>query len=562
MSDGNELARNQNLICSRLAGLLRELFRHKTLKRDDIFVFVATGLETDPYIWQSRKPEEEEGRNYFDELVKLAQHRAGLLSERDLEKKVSASGPVIQNLPWLAEVLDLPIMVSQDQKAILGWVAKLPDIGVGFAIGEWRWDLLSHNSGVVPEVIETFRKTVSIGAILPEGSSFLSLYEGLQDRVFAPYAEGLIEYAIQKEIVDSFDSVLIDRRWDEIRSTISSFKAVTQATMEQKSVSGGLVIGYSETAIDDVKRSSKTFHVFDQPFDLIRSGKRTILKLISLTDGSSSFILSHGTKIVGIIETHRPCVFSDEYERFKNVPSSYEEWSLSNALNIDRSDLIFFRISGAGVGAIYNDRTRIIDIRDGFYCLESAFSSLFSIRASLSTLDVPWHTIGKLEQVIEALKKGRKGALFLVLKNKCDLTRVSGTVGLRIANSVDYQEHGDNGYSPPRFFHESDTAILVKLASLDGAVCLSTEGRLLSVGEILAPPACAFESMDYGARHNTARRVSHELPDAVVITVSEDGFVTVVQRGEPFQAIEPIFSPEEQAQRRAYNKIWGLPDTE
>ncbi len=72
------------------------------------------------------------------------------------------------------------------------------------------------------------------------------------------------------------------------------------------------------------------------------------------------------------------------------------------------------------------------------------------------------------------------------------------------------------------------------LTQTDGAALFDAEGRLLSLGVLLVPTPEAEASVDAvgGTRHTSARRYSHDDPEAVVIAVSEDGPVTVFRRGD------------------------------
>lgn len=71
------------------------------------------------------------------------------------------------------------------------------------------------------------------------------------------------------------------------------------------------------------------------------------------------------------------------------------------------------------------------------------------------------------------------------------------------------------------------------LGQLDGATMFDHDGTLLALGVRLVPSRQAEENVGPigGTRHTNARRYSVDEPDAFVITVSEDGPVTVFHRG-------------------------------
>lgn len=73
------------------------------------------------------------------------------------------------------------------------------------------------------------------------------------------------------------------------------------------------------------------------------------------------------------------------------------------------------------------------------------------------------------------------------------------------------------------------------LAQTDGATVFDRSGTLRRMGVQLVPTRSAEAAVRAvgGTRHTSARRYSHDDPDAVVIVVSEDGPVTIVRGGIP-----------------------------
>lgn len=71
------------------------------------------------------------------------------------------------------------------------------------------------------------------------------------------------------------------------------------------------------------------------------------------------------------------------------------------------------------------------------------------------------------------------------------------------------------------------------LAQTDGATVFDTNGTLRQMGVRLVPSAAAEAAVRPvgGTRHTSARRFSYDQPDATVVTVSDDGPVTVFQAG-------------------------------
>lgn len=72
------------------------------------------------------------------------------------------------------------------------------------------------------------------------------------------------------------------------------------------------------------------------------------------------------------------------------------------------------------------------------------------------------------------------------------------------------------------------------LAQTDGATVFDHSGTLRRMGVRLVPSVEAEDAVPAigGTRHTSGRRFSYDVPDAVVVVVSEDGPVTVFRKGE------------------------------
>lgn len=80
-------------------------------------------------------------------------------------------------------------------------------------------------------------------------------------------------------------------------------------------------------------------------------------------------------------------------------------------------------------------------------------------------------------------------------------------------------------------------AVLEKLASLDGAVAVSPDGRLLAYGARVTTQAAL---PGFGTRHAAARGYSEHDPDATVVLASEEtGWTKVFQDGRVVLEIDP-----------------------
>lgn len=66
------------------------------------------------------------------------------------------------------------------------------------------------------------------------------------------------------------------------------------------------------------------------------------------------------------------------------------------------------------------------------------------------------------------------------------------------------------------------------ITSIDGAVLIDTDGNCHAIGVILDGKTSETEDISNGARHNSARRYKNINNHAVIVIVSEDGYVTIL----------------------------------
>jgi hypothetical protein len=181
----------------------------------------------------------------------------------------------------------------------------------------------------------------------------------------------------------------------------------------------------------------------------------------------------------------------------------------------------------------YSDaRWRLLDIPAKFAAWKEALTNA-------STPDLA----ERLFQVALNLSESRKGALFVVLRNPEESASKLIAASDRMYEEVvaDDPEDPDN-LSPKRTKHalhhvvrgmhlsDLEPTILETIASLDGAVVVDLDGRLLTFGAILriAPEALEFDRAVQGARTLAGLAASQFGP---VLRVSEDGYMTMFLKG-------------------------------
>lgn len=131
--------------------------------------------------------------------------------------------------------------------------------------------------------------------------------------------------------------------------------------------------------------------------------------------------------------------------------------------------------------------------------------------------------VDRLLTLAKRMAKDGEGALFVIAR----ADRALGQVELHYP-----QLKHDGSVLDPGM-----DAVLLKLASLDGAMVVSPEGQLLAYGARLRPQRTL---PGFGTRHAAAKGYTEFDPDATVILASEEtGWVKVFQKGSPVVEIDP-----------------------
>ncbi|MAT06123.1 MAG: hypothetical protein CL424_13875 [Acidimicrobiaceae bacterium] len=94
---------------------------------------------------------------------------------------------------------------------------------------------------------------------------------------------------------------------------------------------------------------------------------------------------------------------------------------------------------------------------------------------------------------------------------------------------------------PLRLDRAGEAAALAQaLSQTDGAALFDRDTALVGLGIRLAPSQDAARTVSAmrGMRHTSARRYSHDDPDALVVVVSESGTVTLMYCGQAYTTIE------------------------
>jgi DNA integrity scanning protein DisA with diadenylate cyclase activity len=187
---------------------------------------------------------------------------------------------------------------------------------------------------------------------------------------------------------------------------------------------------------------------------------------------------------------------------------------------------------GALVFAFSDARWRLLDI-----------PTKFAVWCKAVGQGCPRGLAQKIFQAALNLSEGRRGALFVVLRNPAtSIPQLIAPPDRIIEEVVADDPHDPDNLSPrlaKRALHhvvrgqslmDLDPAVLEAAAGIDGAVVTDLEGRLLTFGAILriGPDALKIARAIEGARTLAAMAASYHGP---VLKVSEDGFLTMFLGG-------------------------------
>lgn len=164
---------------------------------------------------------------------------------------------------------------------------------------------------------------------------------------------------------------------------------------------------------------------------------------------------------------------------------------------------------------------------------------------------VSWHRDPPLEQWVRRLAdlspditvSGIRPLLRFAV-HELAARRIGATLIWRPAgNDVPAHRHEPLVHNAPRLrlSHSGEAAALAQaLSQTDGAALFDRETALIGLGIRLAPSSEAERLIGtlQGMRHTSARRSSHDDPEALVVVVSESGPVTIMYRGEAFTKID------------------------
>jgi hypothetical protein len=319
-----------------------------------------------------------------------------------------------------------------------------------------------------------------------------------------------------------------EHRVDRIASIIEMLRVAALSTYENRPISTGVLLlgGAHDPCRPDLSASIARASSHVESLASIKSFFR-------LADGvRTMFLADVEGRLIDIIDIDRwsrqlcPDAILDvpgaqAYQA--HARATLEQRSVCVVLSPSREIKVF--AEGAEVFAFHGAAWHLLDLKAKFEIWTDAVGNpLLALRLFQTALD---------------LADAREGALFVVLRDPADSVPrlVASADRLDVCDRTEMP--GSGVVSRREILHllegrsatDLDPSVLFTLASLDGAIVVDTDGRLLAAGAILRHPPSEEEleqgDIIEGARTTAAMTASRFGP---VLKVSEDGDITFYDR--------------------------------
>lgn len=212
----------------------------------------------------------------------------------------------------------------------------------------------------------------------------------------------------------------------------------------------------------------------------------------------------------------------------------YPDWAEPIA-RASRSGRCGISLSRQGDVLIFDEGTLRFTYRYGRwqYWNHTHLVNLLRDRARAQRVPPPilGRVVGSIYRAALDVSFRRCGGLFVILHNRNDLrnvVKVGDAIGDRKRNRVD---HDFDGVIQPHTIQSLPRAVVVELASLDGAVVLANSGRVLAYGAVLQPKKAGHLRGTEGSRTKAAIGASNY---GLTVKISADGEISVYHKGEAF----------------------------
>ncbi|HKZ85591.1 MAG TPA: hypothetical protein VJ793_18290 [Anaerolineae bacterium] len=321
---------------------------------------------------------------------------------------------------------------------------------------------------------------------------------------------------------NTFDEFVVSQHIEQhhrlnlsVSTVLEALHTLSEQSYENKSLTFGCILDPNQTT----GTSSAKF-----PADFLPSKKYK-----ALSDGfRTAYDISSDGQVLNFVDL----------ERFEKKPLTekhyYPDWAEPIA-RASRSGRCGIALSRQGDILIFDEGTLRFTYRYGQWQYWNHTHLVNLLRDRARAQRVPRSILGRVVGAIyrAALDVSfrRTGGLFVILHNRQSLrhvVRVGDAIGDAKRSETDAEfdevvrEHSIQ--SLPR-------AVVVELASLDGAIVLDNTGRVLAYGAVLQPKNAGHLRGTEGSRTKAAIGASNY---GLALKISADGDITVYYKGEEF----------------------------
>jgi hypothetical protein len=300
-----------------------------------------------------------------------------------------------------------------------------------------------------------------------------------------------------------------------VSTVLESLHTLAEQSYENKSLTFGCILDPSRTT----ETSGAKF-----PADFLTSKKYK-----ALSDGfRTAYYISSKGRVLDLVEL----------DHFWKKPLTekhyYPDWAEPIA-RVSRSDRCGIALSRQGDILVFDEGTLRFTYRYGRwqYWNHAHLVNLLrdKARGDEALLSIPGRVVGPIYRAALDVSFRRTGGLFVILHNPeslRDVVRVGDAIGDAKRSDIDTEfdrvVKGHNIQALPR-------AVVVELASLDGAIVLDNTGQVLAYGAVLQPKRTGRLRGTEGSRTKAAIGASNY---GLSLKISADGDITVYHEGEKF----------------------------
>lgn len=445
-------------------------------------------------------------RQHLNEFhVEFLEHAAGAVQRILPHVTLSTwkeSGPAKTRVKWksskrTAIVVTLSIRAAADDKgrSLRAEVTRTLLPGIGGKAGKTLDEREKEICNLIAERISEFANNLSAG----DGAGV------------PPGFQGAVKEAFDESVVAKY----VESYHRPTQALFDALHRLSEQSYENKALTFGCILDASSGKAE----SGSKF-----PSDYLASKKYK-----ALSDGyRTAYHVSAGGKMLGFIELD---LFAKKASVSKHY---YPDWAEPIA-RASRPNRYGIALSRQGDILVFDKGSLRFTYRFGRWQYWNHAHLIYLLRDRARAQRVPTKILGRVVGAIyrAALDVSfrRSGGLFVILHNRKFLKHVvreGDAIGDERRSTVDHDFDSAIGGPNVQSLHR---AVLVELASLDGAVVMDNSGRIRAYGAVLQPKKRGRLRGTEGSRTKAAIGASNY---GLAVKISSDGDITVYHDGKEF----------------------------